>query len=178
MINTMERRVASIALTFGIAAGAVILTGCATPEARISKNPEIYQRLSPRDQALVSQGQIRPGMTMDPVWLAWGTPDQKIPGERRGRLPKRGCTCVTTHLFQATACPTITAHSIGRTSRRSSLTCPRGSLSLMAELFSSNTCRHRRHKAGEGLRSYSASIRISYRQRHAESRRCTVSLAK
>src|SRR6266705_5511084 len=85
MINTMERRVASIALTFGIAAGAVILTGCATPEARISKNPEIYQRLSPRDQALVSQGQIRPGMTMDPVWLAWGTPDQKIPGERRGR---------------------------------------------------------------------------------------------
>jgi hypothetical protein len=48
----------------------------------------------------------------------------------------------------------------------------------MAELFSSNTCRHRRRKAGEQLRSYSASIRISYRQRHAESRRCTVSLAK
>ncbi len=124
MINNMERRVASIALTFGIAAGAVILTGCATPEARISKNPEIYQRLSPRDQALVSQGQIR-GVVA---------------------LPKRGCTCVTTHLFQAMACPTITAHSIGRTSRRSSLTCPKGSLSLMAELFSSNTCRHRRHK--------------------------------
>ena len=48
----------------------------------------------------------------------------------------------------------------------------------MAELFSSNTCRHRRHKAGEGLRSYSASIRISYRQRCAESKSCMVSLAK
>ena len=39
----------------------------------------MYQRLSARDQALVSQGQIRSGMTMDAVWLAWGTPDQKIP---------------------------------------------------------------------------------------------------
>src|SRR4029434_6598945 len=39
----------------------------------------MYQHLSARDQALVSQGQIRGGMTMDAVWLAWGTPDQKIP---------------------------------------------------------------------------------------------------
>jgi hypothetical protein len=35
---------------------------------------------SPRDQALVSQGQIRLGMTMDAVWLAWGIPGAKIPG--------------------------------------------------------------------------------------------------
>ena len=85
MIDTMERRVASVALTFAMAVGALILTGCATTEARISNNPEMYQRLSPRDQALVSQGQVRPGMSMDAVWLAWGTPDQKIPGERHGR---------------------------------------------------------------------------------------------
>ena len=85
MIKPMERRAASIALTFGIAACALILTGCATTGARISNNPEMYQRLSARDQALVSQGQIRPGMTMDAVWLAWGTPDQKIPGNARGR---------------------------------------------------------------------------------------------
>ena len=84
MIDTMERRIASIALIFGIAMVALILTGCATTEARISNHPEMYQRLSPRDQALVSQGQIRPGMSMDAVWLAWGSPDQKIPGERRG----------------------------------------------------------------------------------------------
>ena len=81
----MKRRVVSVALTIGIAASALIFTGCATTEARISQHPEMYQRLSARDQALVSQGQIRPGMTMDAVWLAWGTPDQKIPGDVRGR---------------------------------------------------------------------------------------------
>src|SRR5260370_40191719 len=80
----MQRRVLSVTLTFAIAAGTLILTGCATTEARISQHPEMYQRLTPRDQALVSQGQIRPGMTMDAVWLAWGTPDQKIPGGVRG----------------------------------------------------------------------------------------------
>ncbi len=73
------------ALMLGIAATAWIFTGCATTAARISNNPEMYQRLSPSDQALVSQGQIRPGMTPDAVWLAWGTPDQKIPGNARGR---------------------------------------------------------------------------------------------
>jgi hypothetical protein len=80
----MKRQFSLEALTFGIAAATLILNGCATTEARISRHPEIYQRLSPRDQALVSQGQIRPGMTMDAVWLAWGTPDQKIPGRVRG----------------------------------------------------------------------------------------------
>ena len=84
MIGTMKGQVTSKALMFGLAAGALLFTSCATTEARISKHPEIYQRLSPRDQALVSQGQIRPGMTMDAVWLAWGTPDQKVPGNRRG----------------------------------------------------------------------------------------------
>jgi hypothetical protein len=86
MIGIMKGQVTLKALMFGLAAGALLLTSCATTEARISKHPEIYQRLSARDQALVSQGQIRPGMTIDAVWLAWGSPDQKIPGERRGRL--------------------------------------------------------------------------------------------
>jgi len=75
----MQRRILFLALTFGTAAGTLIFTGCATTEARISQHPEIYQRLSSGDQSLVSQGQIRPGMTTDAVWLAWGTPDQKIP---------------------------------------------------------------------------------------------------
>jgi len=75
----MQRRVLFFALTFGITAGALILVGCATIQTRISQHPEMYQRLSPTDQALVSQGQIRSGMTMDAVWLAWRTPDQKIP---------------------------------------------------------------------------------------------------
>src|SRR5207247_9256459 len=81
----MQRRVVSVAMTFGMAAGTLTLSSCATTEARISQHPEMYQRLSPTNQALVSQGQIRPGMTTDAVWLAWGTPDQKLPGNVRGR---------------------------------------------------------------------------------------------
>ena len=81
----MQGRVAQVALTFAITAGALILVGCATTQSRISQHPEMYQRLSARDQALVSQGQIRGGMTMDAVWLAWGTPDQKIPDNMDGR---------------------------------------------------------------------------------------------
>ena len=85
--HRMQRRILFLALTFGTAAGTLIFTGCATTEARISQHLEIYQRLSSRDQSLVSQGQIRLGMITDAVWLAWGTPDQKIPanvGDGRG----------------------------------------------------------------------------------------------
>ena len=81
----MQGRVARVALTFAITAWALIFSGCRTTGGRISQHPEMYQSLSPRDQALVSQGQIRPGMTMDAVWLAWGTPDQKIPNNMDGR---------------------------------------------------------------------------------------------
>src|SRR5438128_11175113 len=81
----MQRRILAIVLTFEIAAGTLILTGCATPDARISQHPEMYHTLSQTDQALVSKGQIRPGMTMDAVWLAWGSPDRKIIANMRGR---------------------------------------------------------------------------------------------
>ena len=81
----MQGRMARIALAFAITAGALIFSGCGTTGYRISQHPEMYQSLSPRDQALVSQGQIRAGMTMDAVWLAWGTPDQKIPNSMHGR---------------------------------------------------------------------------------------------
>ena len=80
----MTGRVTRIALTFAVIAGAMIFGGCGTTGYRISQHPEIYQSLSPRDQALVSQGQIHSDMTMDAVWLAWGTPDQKIPANVRG----------------------------------------------------------------------------------------------
>jgi hypothetical protein len=81
----MQRRVLFFTLTFGITAGALILVGCATTQDRISQHPEMFQHLSARDQALVSQGQIRTGMTMDAVWLAWGNPDQKIPDNMDNR---------------------------------------------------------------------------------------------
>ena len=81
----MTARAARVALTFAITAAALIFSGCGTTGYRISQHPAMYQSLSPTDQALVSQGQIRPGMTMDAVWLSWGTPDQKIPNNMGGR---------------------------------------------------------------------------------------------
>jgi uncharacterized protein YceK len=59
-------------LTFGMAASALTLAGCSTVQTRISGHPEIYQSLSTSDQALVSQGKIRTGMSPNAVWLAWG----------------------------------------------------------------------------------------------------------
>src|SRR5205809_7943842 len=69
-----------VALTFGIAATALLVTSCGTTGQRISQHPEIYQRLSARDQDLVIQGEIRLGMTMVAVWLAWGSQELKIHG--------------------------------------------------------------------------------------------------
>ena len=85
MIRSMKRSILSGALMFGGAVSALITTSCETTQDRISKNPEIYQRLSTSDQALVAQGQIRAGMSRNAVWLAWGSPDQKIVGNMAGR---------------------------------------------------------------------------------------------
>lgn len=81
----MKRQFLTKALTFGLSASAILLAGCSTTESRISENPAMYQSLSSSDQALVSQGQIRSGMGQNGVWIAWGSPDQKIIGNMRGR---------------------------------------------------------------------------------------------
>jgi hypothetical protein len=80
----MKRQFFTTALTFGLSAATLILAGCSTTESRISEHPDIYQSLSPRDQALVSHGQIRPGMSQNAVWLAWGSAEQKVAGYMRG----------------------------------------------------------------------------------------------
>jgi hypothetical protein len=79
----MKRRSFLGASTLGVAT-AVILTSCSTPQTRISEHPDLYQSLSSRDQALVSQGQIRARMSRTAVWLAWGSPDRKIVGDMGG----------------------------------------------------------------------------------------------
>lgn len=66
--------------TLGIVTGVLVLASCSTPQTRISEHPDFYQSLSRRDQALVSQGQIRIGMSRTAVWLAWGSPDRRIMG--------------------------------------------------------------------------------------------------
>jgi hypothetical protein len=85
MFFDMKRQILLRALTFALCATALVLTGCATPEQRITDHPEIFQSLSPRDQELVRAGKIREGMSRDAVWVAWGTPDQKATGVARGR---------------------------------------------------------------------------------------------
>jgi len=68
------------------ACAALFLGGCSTVQTRISEHPDLYQSLSASDQALVTQGQIRTGMSTNSVWLAWGAPDQKGVGQN-GRRP-------------------------------------------------------------------------------------------
>lgn len=80
----MKRPFLFKALTLGLSAGAIILTSCSTPESRISDHPEIFSSLSPRDQELVRQGQIRTGISENAVWLAWGAPEQKVVGVMHG----------------------------------------------------------------------------------------------
>lgn len=85
MILNMKRQIYLRALTLGLSASALFFTSCSTTETRISDHPEIFQTLSPSDQALVRVGKIREGMNQNAVWLAWGTPDQKASGVARGR---------------------------------------------------------------------------------------------
>lgn len=73
---------------FLVAAAAVTLlaSGCSTVESRISEHPDLYHSLSARQQQLVANGQIAPGMPRDAVYLAWGTPDQRVEGAMRHQM--------------------------------------------------------------------------------------------
>jgi hypothetical protein len=79
----MNRRLLTKALALAIPASALIFAGCSTTESRISEHPEVFHSLRPQDQELVSRGQIRTGMSTDAVWLAWGSPEQKVAGAMR-----------------------------------------------------------------------------------------------
>lgn len=61
---------------FSLIAGLVLMAGCATPEARIQKNPEAYNRLTPVQQQLVRQGRVGVGFDEETVRLALGDPDR------------------------------------------------------------------------------------------------------
>ena len=80
----MKRRFFPRVSTLAVITGMLIFNGCSTPQTRISDLPDLYHSLSHRDQALVSQGQIRIGMPRTAVWLAWGTTDRKIIGNMGG----------------------------------------------------------------------------------------------
>jgi len=96
----MKRRFFLRVSTLAIATGTLLLSSCSTPQTRISENPNLYQSLSPKDQALVNQGQIRMGMSRSAVWLAWGSPDRKIVGNMGG-----GTTETWLYIYYATYYP-------------------------------------------------------------------------
>src|SRR5437870_5251171 len=77
-------KIISNPLLLGLAAVGLCLTSCETLDNRISEHQDIFNTLSAGDQALVRAGKIRSGMSMNAVWLAWGSPEQKTSGEMRG----------------------------------------------------------------------------------------------
>ena len=62
---------------------ALLLAGCATStvESRRKERYTAYSELSTEQRAEVDAGQIRVGMTMDAVFIAWGKPQQVVGGE-------------------------------------------------------------------------------------------------
>jgi hypothetical protein len=66
---------------------ALFFTGCATSntiEKRRVERSAAYESLSPEMKAAVDQGQIKIGMPMDAVYIAWGRPAQILTGESAG----------------------------------------------------------------------------------------------
>jgi hypothetical protein len=82
----MKRQLVTCGFTVVMIGAALFLSGCSTVESRISDHPEIYHSLSPRQQELVAHGQITTGMSRDAVYLAWGSPEQRVEGMMRDRM--------------------------------------------------------------------------------------------
>lgn len=65
-------------LTFlGIFAGLMLVTACNTPESRISKQPELFNRLTPEQQQMIREGRVGVGFDAEMVKLALGEPDRR-----------------------------------------------------------------------------------------------------
>ena len=62
---------------------ALSLAGCATSniESRKKERYNAYSELSTEQRAAVDAGQIKVGMTMDAVYIAWGKPHDVVAGE-------------------------------------------------------------------------------------------------
>lgn len=82
---------------WAVAAGC-LLCGCArsTLESRKQERYGSYTALAPEAKSLVDQGQIKVGMPMDAVYIAWGKPSQAVSSEG----PEGA---FTTWIYQSTA---------------------------------------------------------------------------
>lgn len=70
---------------------ALVFASCApsTPEYRISERPRVFEGLNTKEKALVRNGEISKGMSMDAVALAWGSPSERVDGLRDGKRMER-----------------------------------------------------------------------------------------
>ena len=82
----MKHRFAPWVFLVASTAVTLLVSGCSTVESRIADHPDIYHSLSPRQQQLVANGQIAPGMPRQAVYLAWGSPDQRVEGAMRREM--------------------------------------------------------------------------------------------
>ncbi len=80
----MKRQLSSWALLACIATSALVLSSCSTVGTRIDADRATFDRLSPSERALVTQGKIQGGMSQQAVYIAWGQPQQKATGMVRG----------------------------------------------------------------------------------------------
>jgi hypothetical protein len=143
----MKRRFFVRASTLGLTITAIVLTSCSTPQTRISEHPDLYQSLSPRDQALVSQGQIRIGMSEPPYGWRGGRPIEKLWATWAVARQKPGFTLITllTHTIRITPRGTsisgrlCTIRFLIRGSRPASLILASSLLSPTAKRCRSNT---------------------------------------
>lgn len=66
----------SRAWTTLLVASVLLVAGCATPERRISRNPEAFAKLTPEEQQMIREGKVGIGFTAEMVKLALGEPDR------------------------------------------------------------------------------------------------------
>jgi hypothetical protein len=69
------------------------VAGCSTPESRIARQPELFNRLTPDQQQMIRDGRVGIGFDMDMVKLALGDPDRV-----RLRTDENGSSEVWTYL--------------------------------------------------------------------------------
>mgnify|MGYP006294301461 CR=1 FL=1 len=60
-----------------IVSAALFLAGCATPQARIQRNQQMYASFPPEVKRTVREGKIELGYTRDMVYIALGSPDRR-----------------------------------------------------------------------------------------------------
>ncbi|MCR6656004.1 MAG: hypothetical protein NVV63_09330 [Opitutus sp.] len=60
----------------GLAGALAVMAGCSSPQSRIQKNPEAFNRLTPAQQEAIKAGRIDIGFDGEMVKLALGDPDR------------------------------------------------------------------------------------------------------